>query len=232
MSSRLASFRAPSTPSSSPVKNPQSPRSPHAARSTESTYHRKLRASLQELRATCRTWDDLVRKDGLKAVRELVDARTDLDNMLTLVPDGEQPRSLLVGPKLSYMDERIATIDLVISKLRKQFQKMSSIIDDMEALLADAHRTKGWLWVCSEPMWTTWPMEKFVTSASDILWPYRRSLELHVELLDTLRTHDVSFETSRKAANTWVEQPCLEDDSWDAKWEALCEVEVDRWDSR
>lgn len=38
-------------------------------------------------------------------------------NMLKLVPDGEQPRSLLVGPKLLYMDERIATIDLVISKL-------------------------------------------------------------------------------------------------------------------
>lgn len=124
----------------------------------------------------------------------------------------------------------------------------------MEALLADAHRTKGWLWVCSEPMWTTWPMEKFgtygyksavlfggagfrkysppVTSVSDILWSYRRSLELHVELLDTLRTHDVSFETSRKTANTWVDQPCLEDDSWDVKWEVLCEVEVDRWDSR
>jgi hypothetical protein len=71
-----------------------------------------------------------------------------------------------------------------------------------------------------------------VTSVSDILRPYRRSLELHIELLDTLRTHDVSFETSRKTANTWVEQPCLEDDSWDVKWEALCEVEVDRWDSR
>jgi hypothetical protein len=37
--------------------------------------------------------------------------------MLALVPDGEQPRTRLVGPKLSYMDERIAAIDLVISKL-------------------------------------------------------------------------------------------------------------------
>jgi len=127
---------------------------------------------------------------------------------------------------------------------------MNSTVDAMEALLADAHKAKGWHWVCSEPMWTTWTMEKFgasitsvvvvrnitplllVTSISDILWPYRRSLELHVELLDTLRSHDVPFETSRKVANTWVEQPHLEDDSWGAKWEALCEVEVDRWVSR
>lgn len=71
-----------------------------------------------------------------------------------------------------------------------------------------------------------------VTEIPDILWPYRRSLELHAELLDTLRSHDVSFETSRKIANTWVEQPHLEEDSWDAKWEDLCEVEIDRWDSQ
>jgi hypothetical protein len=128
---------------------------------------------------------------------------------------------------------------------------MNSIIDGMEALLADAHKAKGWHWVCSEPMWTTWPMEKFgafdpkrhpahsksntaspVTTISDILWPYRRSLELHAELLDTLRSHDTSFETSRKIANTWLERPHLEEDSWDAKWEDLCEVEIGRWDSQ
>jgi hypothetical protein len=71
-----------------------------------------------------------------------------------------------------------------------------------------------------------------VTSVSDILWPYRRSVELHVELLDTLRSHEVSFEISRKVANTWAEQPYLEDDGWDARWEELCQVEIDRWDNR
>jgi hypothetical protein len=150
MAARLASFRGPSTPSSSPVKQAKSPTTKstptQAAKSTESTFHRKLRASLQDLRAACHTWDDLVRKDGLRAVRELIDARTDLEcvclfsvpsttsfnarcgslvnswlllcsNMLKLVPDGEQPRSRIVGPKLSYMDERIAVVDLVVSKL-------------------------------------------------------------------------------------------------------------------
>ena len=40
-----------------------------------------------------------------------------VSNMLALVPEGEQPRSRIVGPKLSFMDERVAAIDLVISKL-------------------------------------------------------------------------------------------------------------------
>jgi hypothetical protein len=154
MSARLASFRGPSTPSSSPVKQAQSPRSTQSAKQIEQTYHRKLRASLQELRQVCWTWDDLVRKDGLKAVRELIDARTDLEcvslslmvlvkkegddgaqssepfsNMLALVPDGEQPRSRLVSSKLSYMDERIAAIDLVISKLvRLSFSPLTSLV--------------------------------------------------------------------------------------------------------
>ena len=82
MSARLASFRGPSTPSSSPVKQAQSPTTKStqaAAKQAESTYHRKVRASLQELRAACHTWDDLVCKDGLRSVRELIDARTDLE---------------------------------------------------------------------------------------------------------------------------------------------------------
>lgn len=49
--------------------------------------------------------------------RNLIASSLKNSNMLTLVPDGEQPRSLLVGPKLSYMDERIVAIDLVIKKL-------------------------------------------------------------------------------------------------------------------
>lgn len=82
MSARLASFRGPSTPSSSPVKQARSPTTKStqaAAKHAESPYHRKVRASLQELRAACHTWDDLVRKDGLRSIRELIDARTDLE---------------------------------------------------------------------------------------------------------------------------------------------------------
>ena len=78
--SRLASFRGPSTPSSSPAKPPNSPASP--SRQTDSTFHRKTRTLLQELRSITETWDDLVLIDGLKAARGLVDARTDLEYVI------------------------------------------------------------------------------------------------------------------------------------------------------
>ena len=81
MSGRLASFKGPSTPNASPVKQPKSsgkaPASP--ARPTESTYHRKVRTLLQELRTVTENWDDIVLVDGLKAAKSLVDARTELE---------------------------------------------------------------------------------------------------------------------------------------------------------
>lgn len=77
--SRLASFRGPSTPSASPVqqRQPSVPASP--SRAVESTYHRKTRTLLQELRSITETWDDLVLIDGLKAAKSLIDTRTDLE---------------------------------------------------------------------------------------------------------------------------------------------------------
>ncbi|KAJ7756870.1 hypothetical protein DFH07DRAFT_476098 [Mycena maculata] len=228
--SRLASFRGPSTPSSSPVtaKQPKSPASP--SRSIESTYHRKIRTALQELRSITETWDDLVLIDGLKAARSLVDTRTDLDNALALIPDG-QPRSRLVGPKLSLMEKRIAELDAVTSKLQKQFRRMNAVIDGMEALLIDAHKTKGWHWVSEEPLWVTWSLEKFVSSVPDLLISYHRSLDTHLELVDILRSHSVSFEDSRDALAKWAEQQWLEDDGWEVAWEDLCAAEVERWDT-
>ena len=67
--------------------------------------------------------------DSLQVQRKLwLTHESRCSNMLALVPDGEQPRSRIVGPKLSYMDESIATIDLVISKLvRRAFSALGSV---------------------------------------------------------------------------------------------------------
>ncbi|GLB35127.1 hypothetical protein LshimejAT787_0206920 [Lyophyllum shimeji] len=229
MSSRLASFRGPSTPTASPVqvRKVDSPGSP--SRPTESTYHRKTRTLLQELRSIAETWDDLVLVDGLRAAKNLVDARTDLDNEIALIPD-RQPRSAIVGHKLDLMDKYLADLDAVITKLQKQFRRMNAAIENLETLLFEAHKTKGWQWAQEEPLWVTWPLERFVSSVPALLVPYHRSLNLHIELVNKLRTHSISFEDSRTVISKWVQQPWLEEEGWDAKWEDVCATEVERWD--
>lgn len=127
------------------------------------------------------------------------------------------------------MDACIATLDVVLNKLRKQFQKMDSAIDSMEQVLYEAHRAKGWQWAHKHPLWLTWSLETFVTRIAELLPSYNRSLNIHIELVDTLRSHSVTFEVSRDAINKWVEQAQLEDAGWKTFWEDVCQVEVERW---
>ncbi|KAG9318251.1 hypothetical protein JVU11DRAFT_332 [Chiua virens] len=233
MSKRLASFKGPSTPTSSPVLQPiQSVNPPSPSRPFESTFHRRLRTLLQELRSISQTWDDLVLVDGLKAARTLVDTRTELDNTLALLPGGNQPHFEIVGPKLAIMDNSIEQLDGVASKLQKLLRRMSTVLDNLEILYHEAQKTKGTRWCQEEALWVSWPLEKFVKSVADVEPPYHRSLALIKNIIDRLRTHSVTFEASRDAVSQWVEQPYLVEDGWEAKWEDLCAVEIERWDAR
>jgi len=229
--SRLASFKGPSTPTSSPVqsKQPQVPASP--SRITESPQQRKVRSILQDIRTTTESWNDIILINGLKSVRNLVDARTELDNELSSFPAGTLPQHHVVEPKLSIMEKCIAGLDSVVLKLKKQFQRLNTQVETLENLFYETHKTKGWHAV-QQPLWTTWSLEKFASSVPDILNPYHRSLQMHIDIVDLLRSHSVSFEASRNAVSQWVSQPFLADNGWEAYWEDLCAVEIDRWNNK
>ncbi|KAF8228131.1 hypothetical protein L208DRAFT_1404411 [Tricholoma matsutake] len=226
--SRLASFRGPSTPSASPVQSRQTSAPSSPSRLTESTHHRKLRTLLQELYTITQTWEDLVLVDGLKAATNLVDTRTGLDNDISLLSNG-LPRSRLVRPKLAIMEKHITELDVVVTKLQRQFSKMVAVVDNLEALLIEAYNTRGWKWVHEQPLWVTWSLEKFVTTASQLVIPYHRSLDMHIELVNHLRSHSVSFDDSRQGILKWVEQTWLLDLGWDAKLGDICDIEIERW---
>jgi len=183
---------------------------------------------LQELCSITQTWHDLVFLDGLKAATNLVDTRTDLDNDISLLSN-MLPRYPLVAPKLAIMEKCIAELDVVVTKLQKQFCKMVAVVDNLEAVLIEVHNIKGWKWAHEQPLWVTWSLEKFVTSASQLVIPYHRSLDMHIELANSLRSHSVSFEDSRRAVLKWAEQPSLLDLGWDASLGDICHIEIERW---
>lgn len=71
-----------------------------------------------------------------------------------------------------------------------------------------------------------------VTSMPNLLPPYHRSLQAQVEIVDSLRSHSLSYEESRGLVAKWGSQPHLEADSWVTEWEDICEVEIGRWNAR
>lgn len=160
MSGRLASFKGPSTPLS-PESSPTGKKKPSnnrgsvvgsrgganqtppgsPGRELESTFHRKIRTLLLEIRSICGVWSGIVLHDGLKAAKSLVDARTELEcvlasifldcspsriadyfsvarsNDLAALPLGESPEYRIAGPKLRIMDKQIHDLDNVLTKL-------------------------------------------------------------------------------------------------------------------
>lgn len=70
-----------------------------------------------------------------------------------------------------------------------------------------------------------------VTSIADIVIPYHRSLNSNIEIITTLRNHSALFEESRDAVNKWIAQAWLQEDGWEAKWEDICDAEVERWEN-
>ncbi|KAI6111041.1 hypothetical protein F5141DRAFT_1003499 [Pisolithus sp. B1] len=233
MSKRLASFHGPSTPTSSPVSQPRHPGTPASpSRASETTIHRKARTLLQELRSLSHAWDDVVLVDGLNAARTLVDTRTELNNAFAVHAPGSLPRSPIVGPKLAVMEKCIVQLDTVLTKLQKNLRRMGTAVDNLEALYHEVQKTKGPKWCKEEPLWLSWSLEKFVLSIGSITTPYHRSLVLLDGLVNQLRSHSLSFETSRLIINQWIEQLYLVENGWDAQWEDICAVEVEKWDAR
>lgn len=178
-----------------------------------------------DFRLAVTTWHELVSVDGLKAAKTLIDTRTDLDNTLTTYG---LPMKPLVAEKLEIMDSKIRDLDVVLSKLGNQLHKMSTGLDNMELLINEAHRTKGWNWVASEPLWCTWPMDKFYRALLELIPTFIHSLGERREITDILRPHNISFERSREALQSWS---TLGMERWD-ELDDLFSVEIDGWPLR
>ncbi|KAF8184926.1 hypothetical protein K438DRAFT_1061921 [Mycena galopus ATCC 62051] len=124
----------------------------------------------------------------------------------------------------------------------------------LDVLLIEAHQAKGGTWVSEEPLWVTWPLEKFgmlraslltgrceraVSFIPTLLNPYHRSLHIHPvpvgilrEPLCLIRRCPVMRSQSGRNSPLDTFRLCpgwLEDDGWGALWEDLSVAEVERW---
>lgn len=85
-----------------------------------------------------------------------------------------RPMKPLVAEKLHIMDAKVQELDTILSKLVRslvyalhllkdikssQLNKTNVVVENVEVLINEAHRSKGWTWIKTVPLWSTWPME-------------------------------------------------------------------------
>ncbi|EPQ30519.1 uncharacterized protein PFL1_02045 [Pseudozyma flocculosa PF-1] len=184
--------------------------SPLLPREQETTYHRKLRTLLQQYAAQAEAWEEVVTYDGLKHAKQALDAWEDLESARNLgassSSSGPRPRQWktaaianqpaahdpVTGPgglKERRMADALLAIERaevgladVTTRLDKHLAKIVQTSDAIAALLPDAAKARGLEFAFQEPMWGTWPLERFVSYITGVTPSYVLSTS-HLALL-------------------------------------------------
>ncbi|KAG8804652.1 hypothetical protein FRC17_005914 [Serendipita sp. 399] len=105
----------------------------------ETVMHRKLRQTLLEIRSVARKWNELVKGDGFRAAKELIDTRTTIKNALALIPEGQVPRKPIVTPNMLIINEKILFLEKMVLKL---LQILKTMIAEMRNPTIDWERAR------------------------------------------------------------------------------------------
>lgn len=146
-------------------------------RQDETTYHRRLRAILWDVRSGCEKWEDVVSLEGAKTVAAIARLSAALDDILARRREDEShniagmlplPPSMAEAQRLEEMaillrgleTERQGMADVMAKVLRAK-SRLESLTEAAEGLLIDATRAKGAEFTFEREMWVTWSMERF-----------------------------------------------------------------------
>uniref|UniRef100_V5EQH1 Uncharacterized protein n=2 Tax=Kalmanozyma brasiliensis (strain GHG001) TaxID=1365824 RepID=V5EQH1_KALBG len=179
------------------------------------------------------------------------------DKRRALELDPRQAHDPILGPgglRESRLADAVSRIEAahdglttVMERLNKALTKLTTASDSLRSLLEEAAQRKGLEFVFQDPMWATWPLERFVERTSELASQYRISTQ-HLQLLvpTLIRSGEPPASSSsrpsdeatqrrskqrRSAYESWITLPYLETRGSQSLlgFEAICEVEVGRW---
>ncbi|KIM25458.1 hypothetical protein M408DRAFT_26236 [Serendipita vermifera MAFF 305830] len=183
----------------------------------ESTVHKRLRQTLLEVRGVTKRWDELTKVDGFKAAKEIIDARTLIDNALATVPKGRLPSKVVVGPNMKVINDSISKLEAMISNLRLLLVRMTALVDSLDAiytqatndfysLSSSAPHPVATLLNPDSPLWpeTTWSLSQFCAIVP-LLIPgfYHRSLIWHQSTVKLISNPTLKWEQARTLLTSW-----------------------------
>ncbi|KAM0792099.1 hypothetical protein ACM66B_004803 [Microbotryomycetes sp. NB124-2] len=164
----------------------------------ETSFHKRTRALVVEHRRLRREYNELVVRGLVQRTRTSIELWQELETALkhidardaqaSDVVNLQRARAGYVLAQSKRLQDHIATIDAVLDSLTTCVQSMTNVCDKAENLVIEASKLKGHVFAFREPLWVTWPLNKFADGLQSLTTPYQDSLVLTESLLDTLLT--------------------------------------------
>ncbi|SPO24404.1 uncharacterized protein UTRI_03672 [Ustilago trichophora] len=156
-------------------------------------------------------------------------------------------RETRIADAISRIEAAHDGLTVVVDRLGKALNKLTTASDSLRSLLEEASQRKSLEFAFQDPLWATWPLDRFVERTCDLTTQYRISTQ-HLQLLvptlvqsgeppasassrNSQEAQERRSKQRRGAYEAWISLPYLETRGSQSLMglEALCEVEVGRW---
>ncbi|KAG8776040.1 hypothetical protein FRC12_001126 [Ceratobasidium sp. 428] len=171
----------------------------------ESPLQLYIRITLKRTAADLEKWDTLASRRAFACARALVDRTTELDNALSILPEGVQPRSRMLGPRLREFNSKREELKGYIVDLDVHFTRIAERATGLEAALAKLTQRDGQESTEKDSVWSemSWSFARYVSHTVGLLRQLNRIRYILNTLAERIRTYSLSSpDHSPQSANS------------------------------
>ncbi|KAG9079991.1 hypothetical protein FRC06_007206, partial [Ceratobasidium sp. 370] len=110
---------------------------------SESPLQSYTRTALKHTAADLEEWDAVASRRAFACARTIVDRTTELDNALSILPEGVQPRSRMLGPRLRELNSKREELKGYLVDLDVSFTQIAERVTGLEVALAKLTQRDG-----------------------------------------------------------------------------------------
>ncbi|KAG8686052.1 hypothetical protein FRC09_014380 [Ceratobasidium sp. 395] len=160
----------------------------------ESPLQLYTRTILKHTAADLEEWDTLASRRAFACARALADRTTELDNALSILPEGVQPQSRMLGPRLRELNSKREELKGYIVDLDVHFTRIAERVTSLEKALAKLTQRDGQESTERDPVWseTSWSFARYVSHTIRLLRQLNRTRYTLNTFADPIKTYSLS----------------------------------------
>ncbi|KAG8734498.1 hypothetical protein FRC10_011696 [Ceratobasidium sp. 414] len=171
---------------------------------SESPLQLYTRAALKHTVTDLEDWGALVSHRAFACARAIVDRTTELDNTLSILPEGAQPRSRMLGPRLRELNSKREELKGFLVDLDVTFTRIAERVAGLEVALAKLTQRDGQESTENNPVWgeTSWSFALYVSHIIRLLRQLNRTRYTLATLVEQIIAYSLSSGHSSQSTDS------------------------------